>query len=183
MALESINRIEWFQGRGMAFLWFIFNSVNPSQRVFKTPLVMANSGENLFFPSSRKGYQSLLNASPKTNDNLKLYINPYGMTPSEAKIVNKIKNFHSSNCNKVPSDDTRKKTVSNSILTRKAKPSAVPSRKPIYRVNETQIFRSCPPKTIPSLILNQQNEKKRAKIKTFNHRSTISKKRTRKIFI
>jgi hypothetical protein len=23
MALESINRIEWFQGRGMAFLWFV----------------------------------------------------------------------------------------------------------------------------------------------------------------
>ena len=91
MALESINRIEWFQGRGMAFLWFIFNSVDPSQRVIKTPLVIANSGKNLFFPSSRKGYQSLLNASPKTNDNLKLYIHPYGMTPSEVMIVNKIK--------------------------------------------------------------------------------------------
>jgi hypothetical protein len=49
MALESINRIEWFQGRGMAFLWFVFNSVHQRKGIFNTGSVMAEQSRKIFF--------------------------------------------------------------------------------------------------------------------------------------
>ena len=97
MAVESINRIEWFQGRGMAFLWFIFNSVHPTQRIFNTGSVMADQSKKLFFSQNKEGLKSLLSALRKRRENIKLYTFPYQMTPSQRIIVNKLENsalFH-----------------------------------------------------------------------------------------
>ena len=132
MALESINRIEWFQGRGMAFLWLIFNSVHPShrfarearslrdQKVIKTASVIGKSGGKSFLlhlPQSRQDFQSLLAASRKRKDNLKLYTYPYRMTQSQMMVLNKLENLPLSNSNKIEQGERRRATFPGSILT------------------------------------------------------------------
>ncbi len=106
MALESINRIEWFQGRGMAFLWFIFNSVHPTQRIFNTGSVMADGSKKLFFSQNKEGLKSLLSALRKRRENIKLYTFPYQMTPSQRIIANNLEN--SALFNKIKLGEKRK---------------------------------------------------------------------------
>lgn len=129
MALESINRIEWFQGRGMAFLWLIFNSVHPSlrflrkaseQKVIKTPSAVGKNGGKPI-PQSRQGFQSLLAALQKRKDNRKLYTYPYRMTQSQTMVLNKLENFQLSNSNKIEQVERRTDTLPVSIWTKKAK--------------------------------------------------------------
>ena len=101
VALESINRIEWFQGRGMAFLWFVFNSVHPTQRIFNAGSVMADGHGKVFFSQSKEGLKSLLSALGKRRETLKLYTFPYQITPSQTIIVNDLENGGSFNKTKL----------------------------------------------------------------------------------
>ena len=169
VALESINRIEWLQGRSMAFLWFIFNSVHPKERVIKTKSVIPNICEKSFFLGRIKGLQSLLAASQKAKYNLNLYTYPYQITPSQTMVVNKIKNLQLSN--KVPLSETRDNNLPISILTENA--------------NSFKIFtlpcikeESMPYKTkVPFTVFSSKKEQtSRVNKKTFNNPFTVCSK-------
>ena len=126
VALESINRIEWFQGRGLVFLWLLFNSVHPTflakrdQNVFNTELVTPKNGRNSIYPQSRQGFHFLLDGSQKTKDNLNLYTYPYRMTQNQSIVVNNLENALLSNSKKIEGGEKRTDTFPPSMLTRNA---------------------------------------------------------------
>ena len=210
VALESINRIEWFQGRGLAFLWLIFNSVHPTfrdQNVFNTELVIPKNGRNSLFPQSRQGFHSLLDGSRKRKDNLNLYTYPYRMTQNQTIVVNNFKNAQLSNSKKIERDEKRTETLPASMLTRNANSfnlsaaiarfvnQETPSIKKKSRVKKTQI--PCPfgkqdwhdslGDRYASLRRKQtvsslkENKKNGGKRKTFNQPSLLLNKEKRKL--
>ena len=113
MPLESINRIEWFQGRGMAFLWFLFNSVHPTQRIFNIGSVMSQGSKKLFFSQNKEGLKSLLSALQRGRESIKLYSFPYQITPSQRIILNDLEDGGS--FNKIRLDQERKDGLPSSI--------------------------------------------------------------------
>ena len=153
MALESINRIEWFQGRGMAFLWFVFNSVDPTQRIFNTGSVMAEDSRKVFFSQRKEGLKSLLSALRRRKENIKLYTFPYQITPSQEIIVNNLENDRP--FNKVKLGEKRKDNlpISLSLLPFKYGSSGVRSK------------------------IKQEDEKKKAKTKIVTDPLIPSQKR------
>ncbi len=210
MALESINRIEWFQGRGMAFLWLIFNSVHPShrfgreasdQKVIKTASVIGKSGGKSFLlhlPQSRQDFQSSLAASRKRKDNLKLYTYPYRMTQSQMMVLNKLENLPLSNSNKIEQGEKRTATFPVSILTGNRKSfnlsagaasQATPSskKKSIAKKTEKSLWHRSPSEQSvcfrknKTLASSKAEKKKSAKRKTFNHPALLSKKGNQKL--
>ena len=210
VALESINRIEWFQGRGLGFLWLLFNSVHPTfrdQNVFNTELVTPKNGINSIYPQSRQGFHFLLDGSRKTKDNLNLYTYPYRMTQNQTIVVNNLENGQLSNSKKIERGEKKTDTLPASMLTRNANSfnlsaaiarfvnQDTPSIKKKSRVKKTQI--PCPlakqdkhhslGDRYASLQRKQtvssvkEKKKNGAKRKTFNQPSLLLKKEKRKL--
>ena len=178
-ALESINKIEWFQGRSMSFLWLLFNSVHPSQKVIEDKSSLFNGSGKPFLLQNRYNFNSLLAASKERKNTPILYTFPYQFQPSKATVVNKIKNISSADT--IRQNQREKISSPVSMLVEKVNffnLSALQFSKEKVIVKKIENSSLCLPRK-EGIFSLKQGKKERTK-KSFNNRFSVYKKEERR---
>ena len=179
-ALESINKIEWFLGRSMSFLWLLFNSVHPSQKVIEDKSSLFNDSGKPFLSRNTSSFNSLLTASKERKNTAILYTFPYQFQQSKTTVVNKIKNKSSADMK--GQSESEKNSFPISMLVEKVNffnLSALQFSKEKVIVKKMQNSSLSLPRKEKTLSL-KQGKKKTTKKKSFNDRYSLYKKQQRK---
>ena len=177
-ALESINKIEWFQGRSMSFLWLLFNSVHPSQTVKPSQKVKVIGDKSSPFNGSGKPFllqnkystNSLFAASKKKKNTPILYTSPDQIQPNNTAVVKKKKSS-------IRQSGTENKTFSVSRLVEKVNfynLSALQFGQEKVIVNKIENSSLCLPKKEGTFLLKQRKKK------SVNNRFSVYKKKARR---
>ena len=178
-ALESINKIEWFRGRSMSFLWLLFNSVHPSQKGIGNKSSLFNGNKKSFLLQNRYTFNSLPADSKERKTTPILYTFPYQFQPSRITIANKIKN--NSSADTIEQSEINKKSFPISMLIEKVNLfncSALQFSKEKVMVKKNENSLLCLPRKETTFSL-KQGKKKRTK-KRFSDRLSVYKKEERK---
>ena len=177
-ALESINKMEWFRGRSMSFLWLLFNSVHPSQKVIKKKSSVFNGGGKSSLLQNRYSFNSLPADSKEKKSTPILYTFPYQIQPSKITIANKIKN--NSSAETMQQSEINKKSLPISMLIEKVNffnPSALQFSKEKVMVKKNENSLLCLPRKETTFSLKQG--KKKTTKKRFSDRFSVYKKEER----
>ena len=178
-AIESINKIEWFQGRSMSFLWLLYNSVHPSQKVIEDKSSLFNGSGKPFLLQNRYSSNSLPADSKERKNTPILYTFPYQFQPSKIIVANKIKN--KSSADTISQNEGKKNSFPISMLIEKVNffnPSALQfsKGKVIVKKNENSLL-TLPTKESP---FSLKQAKKETTKKSFNDRLSLYKKEERR---
>ena len=178
-ALESINKIEWFKGRSMSFLWLLFNSVHPSQKVIEDKLSPFNQSGKPFLLQNRYSFNCLLADSKARKNTPILYAFPYQFQSSKITVANQIKN--KSSVDTIKRSQREQNSFPISMLIEKVNffnPSALQFSKEKVIVEKNDNSLLCLPRKESTFSLKQA--KKETTKKSFNDRLSLYKKGERR---